>query len=100
MKTLELIRDPVKDKVTVKCADKEVSVYSRCAYCKFCNGVKVGKRVFPTPQKEKLAGIKRGNTPDEELMNAAMMFNTLIRDGSAILCEDDAGAGYTSMYDM
>ncbi|MDD3977410.1 hypothetical protein L1994_08115 [Methanomicrobium antiquum] len=98
MKTLELIRDIEKDKVTVKCADKYVSVYSRCAYCKHCEGVLVGKRVIPTPQKEKMSGIKRGTTQDDELLNAAMMFNTLIRDGSAIMCANEKDTGFLSMY--
>jgi len=31
-------------------------------------------------------------------MNAAMMFNTLIRDGHAIACDDDANAGYAALY--
>jgi len=26
------------------------------------------------------------------------MFNTLVRDGTAIECEDDAGEGFRSMY--
>ena len=98
MKLLVLNRDEEKQKVTVKCAGKDVSVYSRCAYCKFCEGVQVGKRVIATPQKEKMTGIKKGRTPDEELMNAAMMFNTLIRDGTDIICGDDDGQGFTSMY--
>jgi len=98
MKSLTLNRDEKKQKVTVKCAGKDVSVYSRCAYCKFCEGVLVGKRVIKTPQKEKMTEIKKGRTPDEELMNAAMMFNTLIRDGSEIICSDENDQGFTSMY--
>jgi len=31
-------------------------------------------------------------------MNAAMMFNTLVRDGNAISCDDDADAGYLALY--
>jgi hypothetical protein len=31
-------------------------------------------------------------------MHAAMMFNTLVRDGSAIACDDDANAGYSALY--
>ncbi|MDD3407327.1 MAG: hypothetical protein PHP13_04515 [Methanomicrobium sp.] len=99
MKTLALNRDTVKDKVTVKCAEKDVSVYSRCAYCKYCEGVLVGKRVIQTPQKEKMSGIKKGREPDDALLNAAMMFNTLIRDGSAIICGNDDDSGFASMYE-
>ncbi|MBN2734936.1 MAG: hypothetical protein JXQ82_08795 [Methanomicrobiaceae archaeon] len=98
MKLLALNRDEEKQKVTVKCAGKDVSVYSRCAYCKYCEGVQVGKRMIKSPQKEKMTGIKSGRTPDEELMNAAMMFNTLIRDGSDIVCSDDSEKGFTTMY--
>lgn len=53
MKTLPMKRDQSGQKVTVACADKEVSVYSHCAYCKHCEGVQIRKRVIPTPQKEK-----------------------------------------------
>jgi hypothetical protein len=31
-------------------------------------------------------------------MNAAMMFNTLVRDGAAIECSDDANHGYEGLY--
>ncbi|MBP2133900.1 hypothetical protein J2128_001854 [Methanomicrobium sp. W14] len=98
MKTLPLNRNDGKQRVTVKCAGKEVSVYSQCAYCKYCSGVLVGKRNIPAPQKEKLTGVQKGRNPDEELLNAAMMFNTLIRDGSAIICDNDDDTGFSSMY--
>jgi hypothetical protein len=98
MKTLALNHDKEKDRVTVKCAGKDVSVYSQCAYCKYCDGVLVGKRVINTPQKDKMAGVKKGTTQDEELLNAAMMFNTLIRDGSAIICANETESGFLSMY--
>jgi hypothetical protein len=98
MKTLEFHRDEKKSRVTVTCADGEVSVYSQCAYCKHCKGIWVGKRVTPTPQAQAYSDIQRGKAPDENLMNAAMMFNTLIRDGSAIECEDDANEGFHTRY--
>jgi len=98
MKTLEFQRDEKKDRVTVACADGEVSVYSHCAYCIHCKGVRVGKRLTPTPQSQAFLDIRRGTAPDENLMNAAMMFNTLVRDGSAIECDDDANQGYRSRY--
>jgi hypothetical protein len=98
MKTLEFVRDEKKDRVTVACADGMVSVYSKCAYCKHCTGIVVGKRVAPTPQKEALDAMRRGTGSDEGLMNAAMMFNTLARDGHAIACDDDANAGFVALY--
>jgi len=42
--------------------------------------------------------MMKGINPDENLLNAAIMFNTLVRDGNAIECEDDAGEGFHSMY--
>jgi hypothetical protein len=98
MKTLEFVRDEKKDRVTVACADGAVSVYSKCAYCKHCTGIVVGKRVAPTPQAEALKAIRSGTGSDDALMNAAMMFNTLVRDGKAIACNDDANAGYLALY--
>ena len=98
MKTLEFHRDDAKDRVTVACADREVSIYSHCSYCRHCAGVRVGRRTIPTPQRQALSGVRQGGSPDENLMNAALMFNTLVRDGTAIECEDDAGEGFSSMY--
>ncbi len=98
MKTLEFHRDEKKDRVTVTCADGEISVYSHCAYCIHCMGIRVGKRVVPTPQTQATADLRRGTAGDEVLMNAAMMFNTLIRDGSAIECDDDANQGFQRRY--
>ena len=43
-------------------------------------------------------GIQKGLTPDEELMAAHMMFMTLIRDGTAIVCADENDEGFTSLY--
>jgi hypothetical protein len=98
MKTLDLLRDEKKQRVTVACVDGEVSVYSRCAYCRHCKGVRIGARVVASPQAQALADMKRGVSSDETLMNAAMMFNTLIRDGTAIECDDDSGEGYRGLY--
>jgi hypothetical protein len=98
MKTLEFVRDEKKDRVTVACADGMVSVYSKCAYCRHCTGIVVGKRVAPAPQAKALDAIRQGKGSDESLMTAAMMFNTLIRDGKAIACDDDANAGYAALY--
>ena len=98
MKTLPFQRDEKKDRVTVACADGNVSVYSHCAYCRHCHGVRAGNRVVPTPQMQALNDMRRGVSADENLMNAAMMFNTLVRDGSAIECDDDANNGYLGLY--
>jgi hypothetical protein len=98
MKTLQFVRDEKKDRVTVTCADGMVSVYSKCAYCRHCTGIVVGKRVAPAPQKEALNKLRQGTGSDDSLMTAAMMFNTLMRDGNAIACDDDANAGFMALY--
>lgn len=85
MKTLEFHRDDAKDQVMVTCADGEVSVYTHCGYCKHCAGVRVGKRMIPTPQRQVLSSGRGGVGIDENLLNAAIMFNTLVRDGTAIV---------------
>ena len=98
MKTLQFERDEKKNRILVSCADGDVSVYSHCAYCRYCKGVWVGKRLTPTPQQQALNDIRKGSATDDNLMNAAMLFNTLIRDGLAIECEDDANKGFAGMY--
>ena len=98
MKTLPFQRDEKKNRVTVVCADENVSVYSHCAYCRHCKGVRAGNRVVPPPQMQALNDMRRGVSADENLMNAAMLFNTFVRDGSAIECDDDANNGYLGLY--
>jgi hypothetical protein len=98
MKSLPFQRDEGKNRVVVTCADGDVSVYSRCAYCRHCKGVKAGNRVVPMPQQQALNDVRRGVASDDNLMNAAMMFNTLVRDGSAIECDDDENQGFLGMY--
>ncbi|HUT37869.1 MAG TPA: hypothetical protein VMW77_01040 [Methanoregula sp.] len=98
MKTLPFQRDEKKNRVTVACADGDISVYSHCAYCRHCKGIWVGKRLTPSPQTQALSDLKRGTTGDDTLMNAAMMFNTLIRDGSSLDCDDDENQGFQRMY--
>ncbi len=98
MKTLEMKKDETGSKATVKCRNEEVSVYSHCAYCKFCEGVIVNKRTVKAPQKSKMEGIQKGIAPDEELMTAHMMFMTLVRDGNAIVCSDEKEMGFTTLY--
>lgn len=98
MKVLEFHRDEQRDRATVTCAGREVSVYSHCGYCRHCKGVRVGGRTIPTPQQQAVSGVKQGMSPDENLLNAAVMFNTLVRDGSAIECSDDENTGFSSLY--
>ena len=98
MKILPLQRDEKKNRVSVTCAEGTISVYSHCAYCIHCKGIQVKGRTVPPPQRQVLDEMKRGSTVDENLMNAAMMFNTFIRDGTAIECDDDAGTGYERLY--
>lgn len=98
MKNLPFVRDEKKSRVTVACADGPVSVTSRCAYCRHCRGIVVGNRVTPSPQAGALDAIRKGKGSDETLMTAAMMFNTLVRDGNAIACDDDANTGYRALY--
>jgi hypothetical protein len=98
MKTLSFLRDEEKNRVTVECAGGQVSVYSHCAYCRHCLGVMMGSRTVPMPQMQVLNDVRRGTAADENLMNAAMMFNSLIRDGAAIECDDDGNCGYEGLY--
>jgi len=98
MKTLPFQRDEKKSRVTVACADGDISVYSHCAYCRHCKGIWVGKRLVPSPQIQVLSDLKKGSSGDDTLMNAAMMFNTLIRDGSSLDCDDDGNEGFRRLY--
>jgi hypothetical protein len=98
MKTLPFQRDEKKNRVTVACADGDISVYSHCAYCRHCKGIWVGKRLVSSPQTQALSELKKGTAGDDSLMNAAMMFNTLIRDGSSLDCDDDENQGFRSLY--
>jgi len=58
----------------------------------------VGKRLVPSPQTQALSELRKGTTGDETLMNAAMMFNTLVRDGSSLDCYDDENQGFGRMF--
>jgi len=98
MKTLQFERDAKKNRVTVPCADGNVSVYSQCAYCRHCKGIWAGKRLAPAPQVKALADLRLGSAGDDTLMNAAMMFNTLVQDGSAVECDDDANEGFRKLF--
>lgn len=98
MKTLPFHRDEKKQQVAVDCADGRLSVYRFCAFCVHCSGIRVRNRVLPSPQKQALTDIKTKAASDDALLNAAMMFNTLIRDGEAIECDDDANEGFVPLY--
>jgi hypothetical protein len=98
MKTLPFQRDEKKNRVTVMCADGEISVHSHCAYCLYCHGIWVGKRLVPSPQVQVLSEFKKGSANDDSLMNAAMMFNTLIRDGSSLECSDVENRGFKRLF--
>ena len=98
MKTLPFQRDEKKNRVTVMCADGEISVHSHCAYCMHCNGIWVGKRLVPSPQVQVLSEFKKGSANDDSLMNAAMMFNTLVRDGSSLECGDMENRGFKRLF--
>jgi hypothetical protein len=98
MKTLLIRRDEKKTKAAVDCATGEVSVYRMCAYCSHCYGVRVKSRVCPSPQGQAFQAIRQGKAQDEVLMEAAMQFNSLVRDGEGIECSDDAGEGYSPRY--
>ena len=98
MKTLPIHRDEKKTRAMVDCATGEVSVYRMCAYCSHCTGVRMGSRVYPSPQEQAFLAIRQGKAQDEVLMEAALQFNSLVRDGEAIACDDDAGEGYSPRY--
>lgn len=63
-----------------------------------CKGIQVGARVMPSPYENAFSQMKEGSVPPEILMEAAMQFNTLVRDGSAIACNDEKGEGYTPRF--
>ncbi|MGA7627555.1 MAG: hypothetical protein WCA60_03610 [Methanoregula sp.] len=52
----------------------------------------------PSPQIKALEDVRHLGVADETLMNAALMFNALVRDGSAIECDDDKNEGFRKLY--
>ena len=98
MKTLAMNKESGADKASIDCAGTERSIHRFCAYCRHCTGIRVGRRLIPNPQGRVVEEIRRGTAPDENLMQAMMMFNTYVRDGSAVECDDDAGEGYVPRY--
>ncbi len=97
MKTLAMNKESGSDRATVECGGKPVSVHRFCGYCSHCAGIRVGRRLIQNPQGRALQELRKGTAPDENLMQALMMFNAYVRDGSAIEC-DDAGEGYVPRY--
>jgi len=53
---------------------------------------------MPSPYGNAFSQIKGGSVPPEILMEAAMQFNSLVRDGSAVACDDENGKGYTPWF--
>jgi hypothetical protein len=98
MKTLAITRDEKKDRATVECADGEVSIYRNCAFCIHCKGIRIGEKLYPSPQDLALKNISGGISGDEALMNAAMQFNSLAASATAIECDDDQNTGFRSRY--
>jgi len=98
MKTLEITWDEKKYRATVGCADGSVSVHRNCAFCVHCKGIRIGERLYPSPQESVLRSFSSGGSSDEALMSAAMQFNTLVKDARAIECDDDADSGFKSRY--
>mgnify|MGYP007023464133 FL=1 len=63
-----------------------------------CKGIQVGARVMPSPYESAFSRISGGSVPPEMLMEAAMQFNSLVRDGSSVACNDEKGEGYTPRF--
>ena len=45
-----------------------------------------------------MKSFSSSGSSDEALMSAAMQFNTLVRDGTAMECDDDGDCGFKSRY--
>ncbi len=98
MKTLEITWDEKKYRATVGCADGPVSVHRNCAFCMHCKGVWIGQRLYPAPQENVMRSFSSSGSSDEALMSAAMQFNTLVKDATAISCGDEGNTGFKSRY--
>ncbi|MFA5396071.1 MAG: hypothetical protein WC346_08700 [Methanogenium sp.] len=101
MKTLPLNRTGPNDMVKVMCdgEKKEVSVYSKCAFCAYCEGVIVGRRDMPNPLKKVITDT--GLSDDErvdKLQEAQLTFNLFVKDGNALLCGDDQDKGFQLLH--
>jgi len=98
MKSLPILRESDTDKVQVECAAGKLAVHTKCSFCIHCKGIKVGARIMPSPYETAASHIRTGAMPPEALMEAALQFNVLVRDGTEVACDDDAGAGYTPRF--
>ena len=96
MKILPLRKE--KGNAYVACVTGEVEVHRTCSYCVSCKGIQIGLRMMPSPYDGTFAKLKSGKAEPEQLMESAMQFNTLVRDGTALGCADDDGKGYTSRF--
>ncbi|MDD1708286.1 MAG: hypothetical protein LUQ33_03830 [Methanoregulaceae archaeon] len=98
MKTLEITWDEKKYRATVGCADGPVSVHRNCAFCVHCKGVMVGQKLYTAPQENVMRSFSSTGSSDEALMSAAMQFNSLVKDATAISCDDEGNSGFKSRY--
>ncbi len=98
MKLLPLTRAEKSVRATVECADGGVSVYTNCAFCVHCKGIRIGETSYPTPQEAALGNLSPGGSGDDALMKAAMQFNSLVSSATAIECDDDQNTGFRSRY--
>ncbi|HOL40228.1 MAG TPA: hypothetical protein PLY78_00145 [Methanospirillum sp.] len=53
---------------------------------------------MPSPYENAFSQMRGNAAPPEILMEAAMQFNSLVRDGSAVACDDEKGQGYTPRF--
>jgi hypothetical protein len=98
MKSLPIFREQGSDKAYVECASGKLSVHIKCSYCLNCKGIQIGARVMPSPYESVSDQVKGGSMAPESLMEAAMQFNSLVRDGTAIACGDETGNGYSPRF--
>lgn len=96
MKILPLKKE--KDNAYVECATGDVEVHRTCSNCTNCKSIQVGARMMPSPYDGTLTKLRSGKAQPEQLMEAAMQFNLLVRDGTALGCGDDTGKGYTPRF--
>ena len=96
MKILPLKKE--KDNAYVECAAGDVEVHRTCSNCTNCKSIQVGARMMPSPYDGTLTKLRSGKAQPEQLMEAAMQFNLLVRDGTALGCGDDTGKGYTPRF--
>jgi hypothetical protein len=87
-----------KDNVYVACATGEVEVHRTCSNCTNCKSIQIGMRMMPSPYDAVLTKLRAGKAEPEQLMEAAVQFNALVRDGTGLGCADDSGKGYTRRF--